>query len=136
MITVSFAANTDGILHLNDLNTAALAKYGKIAEATKSFAEKVAPTNEQCMHLTLFFFFKLLVIVLVFTLLYWFLDVQLAEQLKMIDKIMEYIPALEAKVSQLDEIVSRLGMKPSISMLFRFPFFTLIYFRLFSRRKV
>ncbi|VDK38214.1 unnamed protein product, partial [Taenia asiatica] len=74
--------NADRISHLNDLNTAAYNKYSKIAEATKSFEEKMTPINEQCL--------------------------LLAKHLEMLDKILENVGDMERRVAQLDGLVTKL----------------------------
>ncbi|CDI97881.1 expressed protein [Echinococcus multilocularis] len=81
----ALSVNADRISHLNDLNTAAYNKYMKIAEATKSFKEKMIPVNEQCL--------------------------VLAKHLEMLDKILESVSDMEKRVVQLDNLVTGLEEK-------------------------
>ncbi|VUZ52454.1 unnamed protein product [Hymenolepis diminuta] len=74
--------NTYRISHLNELNKAAYKKYEKIAEATKSFQEKVDPLNEGC--------------------------IALDEQLSALDKILENIAGMETRVAELNSLVTSL----------------------------
>ncbi|KAL5106647.1 hypothetical protein TcWFU_002514 [Taenia crassiceps] len=81
----ALSVNADRISHLNDLNTAAYHKYSKIAEAAKSFQEKMTPVNEQCL--------------------------ALAKHLEMLDRILENVGDMERRVAQLDGLVTKLEEK-------------------------
>nr|CDS29513.1 WD40 repeat domain containing protein [Hymenolepis microstoma] len=75
--------NTCRISHVNELNKAAFRKYEKIAEATKSFHEKIEPLNEEC--------------------------IAIGEQLSALDKILDNITDMEIQVSELNSLVTSLG---------------------------